>query len=265
MDEKVIVITGASSGIGAATAEAAAKRGHKVVLAARRAGALEQVADRIGEEAVCVTTDVTNRKDVERLRDTAIQHFGHIDVWINNAGRGLSRAVLDVTDADLDEMMLVNVKSALYGMQAVVPHFQSRRRGHIINLNSMLGRLPLAGIRSAYNAAKHALTALTTNLRVDLRAEFPQIHVSSVFPGVVATDFGKNAIGGGPDSRSIPNAQPVEEVAEVIADLIEYPRAEVYTRSVYHDMVKQYFTADDVAEVESKPPFTPANVALASR
>jgi NADP-dependent 3-hydroxy acid dehydrogenase YdfG len=265
MDERVIVITGASSGIGAATAEAVAKRGHKVVLAARRAEALEEVADRIGEEALVVTTDVTQRKEVERLRDTAIRHFGHIDVWINNAGRGLSRPVLEVTDADLDEMILVNVKSALYGMQAVVPHFQSRRRGHIINVNSMLGRLPLAGIRSAYNAAKHALTALTANLRIDLRAEFPQIHVSTVFPGVVATDFGKNALGGGPDSRNIPNAQPVEEVAVVIADLIENPRAEVYTRPMYHDMVKQYYTADDVTEVEAKPPFTPASVALAAK
>ncbi len=265
MDEKVVVITGASSGIGAATAEAVAKRGHKVVLAARRAEALEEVADRIGEEALVVTTDVTHRKDVERLRDAAIQHFGHIDVWINNAGRGLSRPVLEVTDADLDEMMLVNVKSALYGMQAVVPHFQARRRGHIINVNSMLGRLPLAGIRSAYNAAKHALTALTANLRIDLRAEFPQIHVSTVFPGVVATDFGKNALGGGPDSRNIPNAQPVEEVAEVIAELIENPRAEVYTRPMYHDMVKQYYTADDVTEVEAKPPFMAASVALAAK
>src|SRR4051812_6553351 len=107
MDEKVIVITGASSGIGAAVAEEVAKRGHKVVLAARRADALEEVAERIGEEALVVPTDVTSRKDVELLRDTAIRHFGHVDVWINNAGRGLSRAVLDVTDEDLDEMMLV--------------------------------------------------------------------------------------------------------------------------------------------------------------
>src|SRR5438094_7222042 len=106
MDEKIIVITGASSGIGAAVAEAVAKRGHKVVLAARCKDALEEVAARIGEEALVVPTDVTRRKDVERLRGAAIQHFGHIDVWINNAGRGVSRAVLDITDDDFDEMML---------------------------------------------------------------------------------------------------------------------------------------------------------------
>jgi len=265
MDEKVIVVTGASSGIGAAVAEEVSKRGHLVAIAARRADALEMVADQIGEEALVVPTDVTKRAEVERLRDTAIRHFGHVDVWINNAGRGLSRAVLDITDADLDEMMLVNVKSALYGMQAITPHFQQRRRGHIINVNSMLGRLPLAGIRSAYNAAKHALAALTANLRIDLRNEFPDITVSTVFPGVVATDFGKNALGGGPDSSNIPNAQPVEEVAKVIADLIEHPRAEVYTRAMYHDMVKQYYTADDVVEVESKPPFAPASASLAAK
>src|SRR5437588_4977084 len=103
MDEKVIVITGASSGIGAAAAEELAKRGHKIVLAARRQEALEEVAARIGEEALVVTADVTHRKDVERLRDTAIRHFGHIDVWINNAGRGMSRSVLEITDTDLDE------------------------------------------------------------------------------------------------------------------------------------------------------------------
>ena len=265
MDEKVIVITGASSGIGAAVAEEVAKRGHLVVLAARRQDALEEVAGSIGEEALVVPADVTNRKDVERLRDTAIQHFGRIDVWINNAGRGLSRAVLDVTDEDIDEMMLVNVKSVLYGMQAVAPHFKSRRRGHIINVSSMLGRIPFAGIRSAYSAAKHAMTSLTTNLRIDLRAEFPDIKVSTVFPGVVATDFGKNALGGGPDSRNIPNAQPVEEVAVVIADLIEHPRAEVYTRPMYHEQVKQYFGAEDVAELEAKPPFMPASAVLAAK
>ena len=82
---------------------------------------------------------------------------------------------------------------------------------------------------------------------------------------MVATDFGKNAVGGGPDSRNIPNAQPVEEVAKVIADLIENPRAEVYTRAMYRDMVKQYFTADDVAEVEAKPPFAPAAASLVSK
>src|SRR5437899_10144679 len=129
----------------------------------------------------------------------------------------------------------------------------------------MRGRIPFAGIRSAYSASKHALTSLSTNLRMDLRAEFPEIHVSTVFPGVVATNFGKNALGGGPDSRQMPNAQPVEEVANVICELVEHPRAEVYTRPLYREMVSAYFTAEDVAELESKPPFMPAAAALAPR
>ena len=258
MDEKVVVITGASSGIGAAAAEAIARRGHRVALAARREDALEQVAERIGEEALVVPTDVTKRNEVERLRDTAIRHFGRVDVWINNAGRGISRSVFDITDADFDEMMLVNVKSMLYGMQAIAPHFLERRRGHIINISSMLGRMPMAGIRSAYNAAKHAMTALSTNARIDLRAESPDIHVTTYFPGVVVTDFGKNALGGGPDSRNLPNAQPVTEVAEQLADLIEHPRAEAYSRPMYFEMMKQYYTAEDVTQIESKPPFMPS-------
>jgi len=87
----------------------------------------------------------------------ALAKFGHIDVWVNNAGRGISRLVSELTDEDIDEMMLVNVKSALYGMQAVLAHFGERGSGRIINVSSMLGRVPFAPIRSAYPASKHAL------------------------------------------------------------------------------------------------------------
>jgi NAD(P)-dependent dehydrogenase (short-subunit alcohol dehydrogenase family) len=167
----------------------------------------------------------------------------------------MSRPVAELTDEDFDEMMLVNVKSALYGMQSVLPHFKERRRGHLINVSSMLGRIPFASARAAYSAAKHALMSLTANLRVDLQAEFPDIHVSSVIPGVVATDFGSNALYGGIDSRQFPFAQPVSEVAEVIANLIEHPRAEVYTRPIYQQQVANYFSAEDVATIESQPPF----------
>ena len=102
----------------------------------------------------------------------------------------------------------------------------------------MLGRVPYVPIRSAYNAAKHALNALTANLRMELREKFPGIHVSTVMPGPVATEFGVNALGGGVDSRSMPNAQSAEEVAEVIAHLIAHPRGDVYTRPEYAQQVK---------------------------
>ena len=148
----------------------------------------------------------------------------------------------------------MNVKSALYGMQTVLPHFRSRGRGHIINVSSMLGRVPYVPQRSAYNAAKSALNALTANLRMELRASCPAIHVSTVSPGVVATDFGLNALGGGLDSRKFPGAQPVEEVAEVIVGVIEKPRADVYTRAGAQQQVVSYYAAEDMGGFEAQLP-----------
>lgn len=256
-DSKVVVITGASSGIGAELARLVGAGGGRPVLAARREAELAKAAERAGGDALTVVADVTRRSDVERIRDAALERFGQIDVWVNNAGRGISRKVSELTDEDFDEMMQVNVKSALYGMQAVLPHFRERGRGQIINVSSMLGRVPYVAIRSAYNAAKHALNALTANLRMELRAELPDVHVTCVMPGVVATDFGLNALHGGMDSRALPQAQPVEEVAQVIADVIAKPRAEVYSRPRYREMVAAYYTAEDIDAVEAKPPFAP--------
>jgi NAD(P)-dependent dehydrogenase (short-subunit alcohol dehydrogenase family) len=255
MQDRVIVITGASTGIGAAVAEEVARRGGRPVLAARREIALREVAGRCGPAALIVVADVTRREDSQRILDATIARFGGVDVWVNNVGRGISRPVAELTDEDLDEMMRVNVKSALYGIQAVLPHFQAKGRGHIINVSSMLGRVPLTAVRSAYSAAKHALNSLTANLRMDLHATYPQIHVTTVMPGVVATEFGLNAMHGGVDSRSLPMSQAVAEVATCIADVIEHPRAEVYSRQQYRDLVTAYYTADDIAEVERRPPF----------
>jgi NADP-dependent 3-hydroxy acid dehydrogenase YdfG len=255
MSNKVVVITGGSAGIGAALGEEIGRRGGRVVLAARRERELEEARARAGAEAIAVVADVTRREDSQTILEAALGRFGRVDVWVNNAGRGITRLVSQLTDADIDDMMLVNVKSVLYGVQAVLPHFVQRKSGHIINVSSVLGRVPFAPIRSAYSAAKHALNSLTANLRMELRAQYPDIHVSSVLPGVVATDFGKNALHGGPDSRTLPQAQPVEEVAAVIADVIETPRADVYTRPEARRMVAGYYAAEDLGEVESRPPF----------
>jgi NAD(P)-dependent dehydrogenase (short-subunit alcohol dehydrogenase family) len=257
MHDKVVIITGASSGIGAALAILLGQKGARPVLVARRERELEEVAARSGPHAAAIVADVTRRADVERVVAETLARAGRIDVWVNNAGRGLTRAVADLTDEDFDEMMLVNVKSALYGMQAVLPHFKAEKRGHIINVSSVLGRVPLASIRSAYSASKHALNSLTAHLRIDLRGPFPGIHVSTVSPGVVATDFGSRARGGGPDSRQLPNAQPAEEVAEVIAQVIAEPRADVYTRPAYRQLVQNYYSAEDLGAVEALPPFAP--------
>jgi NAD(P)-dependent dehydrogenase (short-subunit alcohol dehydrogenase family) len=254
MKDRVIVITGASGGIGAALARLAGSQGARVALAARRAGELDAVAAQSGPEALPVVADVTRRADVQRILGAALARFGHVDVWVNNAGRGITRPVSALSDEDFDEMMLVNVKSALYGMQAVLPHFQGRGRGHIINVSSMLGRVPFASQRSAYNAAKHALNALTASLRMELRGHWPEIHVSTVSPGVVATEFGVHALGGGFDSRQMPNAQPAEEVAQVIASVIMHPQADVYTRPGMRDWVVSYFAAEDMGAAEAQMP-----------
>lgn len=250
MKDKVIVITGGSEGIGAAVAQEVAKRGGKVVIAARNLEKLEAVGRPIG--ALAVQTDVTKRSDNERLRDRAIEKFGAIDVWINNAGRGISRMVSELTDDDIDDMMLVNVKSVVYGIQAVLPHMKQRGHGQIISVSSGLSRFPFAPQRSAYSAAKAAVNLLMASLRVELKKQYPNIHATTVMPGVVATDFGTNAKHGGIDSRKMPDAQPVEEVGTIIADVIEKPRAEVYTRPQMLQLAAKYFSAEDVSAIEAQ-------------
>ena len=258
MNDKVIVITGASSGIGATLAQVLAARAARgLVLASRRVSELEQLAGKLGERAVAVPTDVTRRADNERLRDVALRKFGQIDVWINNAGRGISKLVSELTDADIDEMIAVNLKSVVYGIQAVLPHFKERQRGHIITISSGLARLPLAAQRSAYSASKAGVNLLMASLRRELRDPFPEIQTTVVMPGVVATEFGANALHGGLDSRALPGAQPVEEVAEIIAQAIEHPVAETYTRPEMKQLASRYFAADDVAAMEAQPPFMP--------
>jgi short-subunit dehydrogenase len=304
----VVVITGASGGIGAALAGELGAGGRRLVLAARRGDALRRVAHdaeaRGAPDALVVETDVTRRRDVERLRDAALAKFGRFDVWVNNAGRGITRPVLELTDDDVDDIIAINVKSALYGMQAAVPHFVQRGEGHLINVSTFLSRVPIASVRSIYSAAKAALNSLTANLRMDLRTRAPGVHVSLVLPGLVATDFARNAQGGersavgdtasagrtsreqraesreqraesrgqraesreqragGPPAGSVPIAhrappaamqvQSAEEVAALIARLIEHPVPELYTNPASPEVVRRYYA--DVAAFEAALP-----------
>ena len=242
MAETVVVVTGASSGIGAALAELLGSRGALVVLVARRDAALREAAVRSGPNALAIVADVTKRADVRRVVEEALARFGHIDVWINNAGQGITRPPSQLTDEDIDEMVRSNVKSALYGMQEILPHFKVRNAGHVINVSSMLGRIPFVMTRSAYNGAKHFLNALTANFRMEVQQTHPGIHFSLVSPGTVATDFGLNARHGGPDSRKIPDAQSAREIAEVIAGIIDSKRPDVYTHRGSRERVDSYFS-----------------------
>jgi NAD(P)-dependent dehydrogenase (short-subunit alcohol dehydrogenase family) len=247
--DRVVVITGASGGVGAAAAEELARRGASVVLAARRAGPLGEVAARCGDRAHAVVADVTKRGDVQRLFDEAIAKFGRVDVWINNVGRGIGRPLLEITDEDVDAMIGDNMKSALYGMQIVTPHLKARGTGAIVNVSSLLGRTPIPP-RAAYAAAKAAMMSLSEAFRIELSGSHPAIRVVVVYPGRIATDFGKNAAGQPMgDSGKLPAevlaviggaTQTAEEVAHVVCDAALSGRGDVYTQPNAFARVREY-------------------------
>lgn len=246
-EDRVVVITGASSGIGAALAIGLGADGFRVVLGARSLEKLAAVAEEAAPKglALAVECDVTRRQNVEKLRDVALDRFGRVDVWVNNAGRGILRPVLELTDEDIDEMMAVNLKSAVYGMQTIIPYFIERGRGHVINVSSALARFPNAPLRSAYNAAKAALNAVSANVRMDLKRQGANdVHVSVVMPGIVPTEFAVHAkYSRGPLAKLPSGAlqpQNVDDVVRVMRHVIDEPRAEVFTNPAAAEVVQRY-------------------------
>jgi len=256
MNDKVIVITGASSGIGAMVSKKLGQQDYCIVLAARHLDDLKKTAEESGKNALVVVTDVTKKLDIIKLKDETLKKFGKIDVWINNAGRGINRSIMDLTEEDINTMMDVNFKSVFFSIQAIVPYFQKEGTGHIINVSSFLGRVPLASNRSAYNFAKSAVNILTANLRMDLKRTHPDIKVSLVMPGRVLTNFSKNILYGAgvPQSSSQGSGgmkcQTVDEVADLIINLIDNPKAEIYTNPVSANIAKEYF--NDVEAFEDR-------------
>lgn len=243
MESKVIVVTGASQGLGAALARQLAADGHRVVLAARRKEQLERVAAQCQDKAKVVVADVTVRADVERLRQEALAAFGQLDVWVNNAATTSGKRVLELDEAELDRVFALNVKAVLHSAQVVVPHFIERKQGHLINVGCFFGRVPLGPQRAAYNASKAALAVLTADLRMDL-AVHPGITVSLVLPGPLATE----ALDRLPAYPGV-SVQPPEEVADTIAGLVESPRAEVYSRPFLKALARRYH--ENVSEFEA--------------
>jgi len=239
--DSVVVITGASGGIGAGLARELAGRGGSLVLTARREPELRAVAESLQVPVEVVPADVTVLAEVERVRDRALSRFGRVDAWVNNAGHGITRPTVEsLSPEDLEVMVRDNTFSVLYGIQAILPHFKSRGSGVVANVSSMLSRIPNAVFRAAYSASKAAVNSLTETLRFELAKEFPGIRVLLIIPGIVASDFGKNALGGGVDSRALPGAQTVEEVARKVADGLYEGPLDLYTRPEGFDRVLGY-------------------------
>ena len=189
IEGKVVVITGASSGLGEAAARLLAEKGAKLVLGARRKERIDALVQEIaasGGSAVAVATDVTVRADVEALVGIAVERFGRVDVMINNAGVMLVSPVERLKVEDWDRMIDVNIKGVLYGIAAVLPVMQRQKSGHLINVSSVAGH-KVRPTSAIYSATKHAVRALSEGVRQELKAY--KIRSTIISPGAVATEL----------------------------------------------------------------------------
>jgi NADP-dependent 3-hydroxy acid dehydrogenase YdfG len=192
---KVVIITGASAGIGLATARRFAGAEAKVVLVARSTDKLTALAKELrsqGQDALPITADMRDQKAVSRMIEQAFKHYGRIDILINNAGQAAAGTVAEVNPDDFRQILELNVFGALSAIQAVVPKMRQAGGGLIINISSMVTKMHIPGL-AAYAATKTALNMLSETARVELAAE--NIRVINVFPRLTATDFGKNSLG----------------------------------------------------------------------
>ena len=192
---KIVVITGASMGIGEAIAKIFAEQGASVVLLSRDAERAEAARGRIGhlERTLGLACDVRNREEIDRVVGLTLHHFQRIDVWINNAGHGILDSVANVDMAACRETFETNFFGALEAMQAVIPVMSQQGSGTIINVSSVAGHLPLP-FHAVYSATKFAMNAIGKGARIELKSS--GINVMTVCPGYVRTEFGANAIKG---------------------------------------------------------------------
>jgi short-subunit dehydrogenase len=202
---KVVVVTGASMGIGEAIAKLFADHGASVVMLSRDAGRVEAARGRVGhsERTLAMACDVRHREDVDRAVGLTLHHFQKIDVWVNNAGHGLLDSVAQVDMAACREMFDTNFFGAIGAMQAVIPVMRQQGGGTIINISSVAGHIPIP-FHAAYSATKFALNAMGKAAGGELKKD--GIHVLTVCPGYVRTAFGENAIRGNELKRVRPES-----------------------------------------------------------
>ncbi|QNF34693.1 SDR family NAD(P)-dependent oxidoreductase [Adhaeribacter swui] len=225
----VAIITGASSGIGRATALEFARQGISVVLAARNETALEELAQKctnLGAEALAVPTDVSNEDEVNALANRALAHFGHFDIWVNNAAVSLFGNFDEIPTNDIRQLMEINVFGYIYGARAALRHFRDRNVGLLINVSSMTA---LVGqpFSVPYSISKFAVRGLSLSLAQEV-ADKSNIHVSCVLPAVIDTPIFQHAANYmGKNVKAPEPVIPATDVAKAIFKLTQSPKEEI--------------------------------------
>src|ERR1035437_9963005 len=236
--DKIAIVTGASSGIGLATAQLLAKNGAKVVLAARSKDKLIELSKTLPDSLV-IQTDMTDEAQIKAMVAKTVEHFGRVDILVNNAGRGYDAAIVDTDVKKFQELFNLDVIGPLVAMQAVIPYMQKQGGGSIINISSGTALMALPNM-SAYSSLKRALVGISLTAREELKND--KISVSVVYPYITLTDFEKNTLKAKPQeeqdwSSDDPNFKPpdaAEYVAEKILEAIKSGAAEIFV----HDWMK---------------------------
>lgn len=235
LQDQVIVITGASSGIGLVTARMAASQGAKIVAAARNESALKELVNELqdkGQEAIWVKADVGREEEVRNIAETAIKKFGMFDTWVNNAGVAVFGHAINVSIKDMKRMFATNFWGVVYGSKEAVKHFKERKEpGALINIGSFYGDRG-AVVQSSYAASKFAVHGWTESLRMELEKEKAPVSVTLIHPGRIDTPYNEHA-------HSYLNKQPAhggmiyppEAVAEAILYAAENPKRDLYIGS----------------------------------
>jgi short-subunit dehydrogenase len=225
IQDKVILITGASGGIGKAAAELLSRRGARVAVAARSEDKIKTLAASLND-AYAVRVDMTDKASIDIMVKSVLDHYGRIDVLINNAGQSVVAPVMEIKIDDFKKIMDLNVYGPLLALQAVVPSMKENGGGMILHIGSMVSKMAIPNL-GAYTATKYATNGLMLTARNELKDS--NIIVSVLHPGATATNFGKNAIIG-TDKVFTPttSADTAEMVAEKIAEAIEHESGEYY-------------------------------------